>query len=351
MCNQCAQNNLTMEEEAMIHGEGETQIFHPDLGPGRSVPRTDEISQFETTTIYHPLLGQGKSVPKSSEVNYESEIVGLHSRVNVTNTIDVPFRWICYLNLFFPDPDDSTKYRAFMGSGTLISPRHILTAGHCSFSHIKGSRGTVANLRVAKILATPGSKTSGPGPFGSVRAINAQYTSNWQNTQNPRFDFSLITLAEDIGSKAMSALGGKPLGYWGSSANGDGTRINPKDRNTLKNLSANISGYPADKPDGTQWRAYGNIVNTMPAAGSELIYYDFDTCGGHSGAPVWLRWQNFRNLIAIHTGPCITGNGDCNMIAGVPCFPSDPTSHRYTSNRGVLITPSVLSQVRQWMNS
>ena len=105
----------------------------------------------------------------------------------------------------------------------------------------------------------------------------------------------------------------------------------------MQGRPVNISGYPADKPLGTQWRSYGQVTNANPAAGPQLIYYDLDTCGGHSGSPVWLRWKEYRTLVAIHTGPCILG-ADCQAVAGLPCFPG---GQRYSANRGVL-RPTVL---------
>jgi V8-like Glu-specific endopeptidase len=357
MCNDCKRNNLSPEFESILHNfETEDEygsqriaaLSHPSLGHGKIFPRQGEVQQYESGTgAYHPSLGKGKIISKSGEINSELEVIGIDERVNVINTKDVPFRWICHLNLLFPDPDNSSNYIGFGGSGTLISPHHILTAGHCVFSNVTGSNGTSANLQVSKVIATPGSISSGSGPFGSASGTKVQYTSLWRSTQNPRYDFGLITLSQDIGSKPMSALGGKPLGFWGSSSYGSGTRINPKDRNTLLNATVNISGYPGDKPDGTPWRAVGKIINIMPAAGSELIYYDVDTCPGHSGAPVWIRYEDFRNMVAIHTGACLIGP-DCSYLSGTYCT---TTRQRRTSNRGILITPSLMSQVQQWMNS
>jgi V8-like Glu-specific endopeptidase len=358
MCN-CNQNNLKPEYEMLLSGEDETNnelfetstVFHRNLGPGRYVSAQQEGETFEVPKrrAFHPVLGKGRVVPKSSVLNSEYEIVGdADERVKVTNGKDVPFRWVCHLKLLFPDPDDSSSFIEFGGSGVLISPRHILTAGHCLFSDVDGSNGTTANKEVAKVIATPGKTGNSAGPFGSAISAKIQYSSTWRSSLDYRFDFGLITLKEDIGSKPMSSLGGKVLGYWGSPTSGEGTRINPKDRSQLQNISVNISGYPGDKPHGEQWRAFGKITHPTPKAGSQLIYYDFDTCAGHSGAPVWIRWENFRNIVAIHTGPCIPGS-DCSRVAGgKPCFPD---GSRYTSNRGIFITSTVMTQIKQWMNT
>jgi V8-like Glu-specific endopeptidase len=104
-------------------------------------------------------LGAGEIVRKASvgrELDGELEIIGTDDRVAVLNTLAAPFRFICALDLYSPDPDDPANLIRFRGSGTLISPRHVLTAGHRLLTFVKGSAGTRKRAKVSAIRVAPG---------------------------------------------------------------------------------------------------------------------------------------------------------------------------------------------------
>lgn len=300
----------------------------------------------------HPDFGFVLAKPEGAarELNeVEPEIIPpLDERKPVLDTVKVPFRWICHLDM------DFGSFQA-RGSGTLISPRHVLTAGHNLISREAGKA-----VQPKSITVTPGYNCTAAkrAPFGSAAAAKwvahrvfaaAQAKPGGPTVADRQFDYGLITLAQPLGSVRHAVLGNRPLGFWGCPNNGFGARINPKSIDVLRGKPVNISGYPGDfccttpvdpskscSPQhwaGAQFRAFANVTNPAPSAAPRFILYNLDTYGGHSGAPVWLRWQNFRNLIAIHTGPG---------------WVVDP-AERKRSNRGVRITQEVLDQVRAWM--
>lgn len=337
-------------EAAAYPAENIPASWHRHLGRAVGMARqqaTGEATQ--RRQAYHPTLGAGRVVPRSAfrgEVLDETELIGTDDRVQVSGTTTVPFRWICALDLFFPDPDNAGNLLQFGGSGTLIGPRHVLTAGHCLFDTVDGSAGTSARVAVSAVTVAP-ARSGGSNPLGTTTMQSFQVNSTWRSSLNSRFDYGLIVLRDAVGDQTKSALGGKPIGYWGSPTQGSGTQIQPLTQSALNGQPVNISGYPGDKPSGTQWRASGSVVNTSPSAGAELIYYDIDTCGGHSGSPVWMKTGDSRNLVAIHTGPCILGP-DCTNVPGAACF---PTTQRRSSNRGVRMSSTVLQQVQSWMGT
>ncbi|MCC6862829.1 MAG: trypsin-like peptidase domain-containing protein [Bryobacterales bacterium] len=342
------------EPEADGEFEEETLITHPSLGYGRRVAAEFEFEEEGEEpeigrVISHPLLGPGRVVSAEAEFEEgeaEEEIIGADDRIIVADTKKAPYRWVCCLDLYFPDPDNKKALLFFRGSGTLIGEKHVLTCGHNLINNIDGSKGTTKKLAVKKIVVTPGRWGAGASakdkaPFGDSKAASFRTTDEWKDRLDRQYDFAVI--------KLQKALGKGSLGYWGSPSSGQKTRIEVVAPADMKGKTVNLSGYPGDKCKhlpavgsasqaalqacseadwaSTQWRASGKVLDPSPAGASKLIYYDPDTFGGHSGSPVWFYYPSsgIRNLIAIHTG----------SIGG--------------SNRGVRITKDVLDKVKKWM--
>jgi V8-like Glu-specific endopeptidase len=332
-------------------------VEHPDLGDGIELPASDVLTPPAPPTSMPP--------PASPRREDEAERVFLpDERRLTTDTTAIAFRFVCSLVLIYTDPADRTRTKTFKGSGTLISNRHVLTAGHNLFNRY--STGSPRQM-ATRVYAAPG-RNDRVLPFGEARSATLRVAPEFNPSANPEFDFGLVTLESDIGATTHRVLGGAQLGFWSHRTLGGGTHIRPLEVAFLRGDGGrpiNVDGYPGDKcrdqpPDrsltqaertactghvpgnrrltdlaSTQWRAFGRVADPSPAAQPRLMTYNMDTAKGQSGSPVWLRWEQYRNIVGIHTGT----------------FPLNVAPASATANRAVRITDDVLTRVREWMRA
>src|SRR5215213_4673154 len=300
-------------------------------------------------------------------------------RVLVTDTLEIPARFICCLEFMFLNPTTKEPL-PFRGSGTLISDRHVLTAAHnvlvdmsqsnpnFPISYVYPDRMYVAPARNDRDFPGHSSevKTARVSPVWKATAERQRAAGNVAHIEPPKqADYALLTLSEPLGTRepflppTPMQLNPPPLGHWGHPKFGGNTRIRAYDNSLwykLRNETLNVSGYPGDKcrtkprsgsatrdeliacidevPDiwpfldwgSTQWRSHAKIIKPFDLSG--LLSYELDTMPGHSGSPVWLNWEGYRNLVAIHTW----------QLDGL-------------TTAGVRITEPLLQQLRYWMHS
>jgi V8-like Glu-specific endopeptidase len=238
----------------------------------------------------------------------------------VRDTRIVPHRWICALDLFFPWKGGEQRNA---GTGFLISPRHILTAGH----NIRPAAGVEA-LRITVTPGSDGASVLGKpkGPVGSVTLTRKDWwvAPQFANPTDHRWDVALLVLPTEL-----PAFRGMTYGYWGDPRYEPATVFTPMQAAPVLGPIVHVSGYPADKcGDKTcapcsaqvpaaydpvraksnwasmQWASAGAILPDPPAG---LILHNADTCTGMSGSPVWeLRrkadGKQSMVLVAMHTG-------------------------------------------------
>jgi V8-like Glu-specific endopeptidase len=202
-------------------------------------------------------------------------VIGADDRVQVTGiTRNYPWRAICSLRI--TANDGST----WIGTGWLVGPRTVITAGHCVYIHSNGGWAR-------RIEVIPG-RDGAERPFDSCIATDFRSVTGWTRDRDRSYDYGAIQLLEDCRY-------GDQLGWFGYGYYGD-------DR--LNRLLVNLSGYPGDKPSGTQWFHSRRIQRVT----STTLVYDIDTAGGQSGAPVWLYEDGSRYVVGIHTNGAMTGN-------------------------------------------
>jgi glutamyl endopeptidase len=217
--------------------------------------------------------------------NLSESIIGADQRTRVFNTTAFPWR---------------TMGRIALGcTGTLIGPRHVLTAGHCVYN-------TDTDRYYNNINFTPAQNGSSK-PYGVKAWSKAIAPQGWTRDHNRNYDYALIVLKERIGNQVGW------LGY----AN------NPN----LPKYTVNISGYPGDKVGSlfaTMWRSSCPLVIIQ----SSRLYYDCDTYPGHSGSAVYAYFPTTNKRI----------------IYGIHAYSVDSTGH----NGGTRITQSVFNTLTKW---
>ena len=202
-------------------------------------------------------------------------IIGTDDRQQVGNTNEYP--WRCIASLRITANDGS----AWIGTGWLVNRRLLLTAGHCVYMADHG--GWVQQIEVI-----PG-RQGDTFPSGSCVATNFRSVHGWIDDGNRDYDYGAIILGEDCRY-------GDTLGWFGYQVHSD---------DDLKSLTVNISGYPGDKPAGTQWFLSGAIKSVS----DRTFEYDIDTAGGQSGAPVWAAMNDgSRYAVGVHTNGATDGN-------------------------------------------
>ena len=178
-----------------------------------------------------------------------------------------PYTAICSLKIH------SSSGMTYMGTGFLISPRVLLTAGHCVYIH--SDNGWPVSIEVI-----PG-RDNNEKPFGSVMANQFTSFDEWIENHDRNFDMGFIILPEDC------RLGEK-VGWFGCK-----TFLDEKE---YLGRMFNISGYPGEKGGKEQWKMSGEGESQGP-----LLKYDIDTTGGQSGSPVWIVNNNSYYVLGVHT--------------------------------------------------
>jgi V8-like Glu-specific endopeptidase len=201
-------------------------------------------------------------------------IIGTDDRIKITQTTQIPWRRLCALRITFPSGS------TFRGTGFLVGPRAVATAGHCVYLHNQGGWAR-------RIEVIPGCNGT-TRPFGQVESTQFRSVGGWVNERKPESDYGCVILPS-------GAFGGRNLGSFGFAA---------FESTTLLAQPGVVAGYPGDKPFAELW----GMSRIFKAVTAQTLVYDIDTMGGQSGAPVYIMRNGQRYVVGIHNYGAASGN-------------------------------------------
>jgi len=254
--------------------EGETPAGAPESGAvaaesfGEDAGLEPEGALFD---IGAASFGEGLVTPEA--------VIGPDDRVQVTETQKYLYRAIASLRITARDGSQ------WIGTGWFISPRTLITAGHCVY--IKGSGDPNRDGWVTGIDVMPG-RNGISRPFGTAKATTFWSVRGWTDRGDQNQDYAAIILDTPLGVST---------GWFGFASYAD---------NQLVGVPAHVAGYPGDKPSGTLWH------HSLPIASvsEPKVFYAIDTAGGQSGAAVYLLENNQPVAVAVHAyGGSVSNSG------------------------------------------
>ena len=280
-------------------------------GPTTVLARPDG-GYFSEGGVQQPLLPQSPPVIGSSAAKPEN-VIGVDSRVMVTDTSPVPWRCICHLEVEYEFGPTG------FGTGFLIGPKSVLTAAHVLDSPARN--GTTRRRKARQVRVIPG-RNGTMAPYGffvspySDCKIPEQWLVNGDDQPDRGWDFAMIAIPETFSTEQRPTA--ERLGYFGLKC------FTGSEEAKANMLFVNNAGYPyeADKAYGTLWYNAGRVRTVEKT----YIEYMVDTEGGQSGSPVYYydKESNQRYVIAVHT------TGDF-------------------VNRGLRITQDVFKTIKEWV--
>ena len=267
-------------------GEADKEVANIQLH--ESMGDTTEMEEFgeetpETQTVPMDVFYASYSELLQARTERQEVIIGTDDRVRINPTTSFPWRAICALKITAADGS------RWIGTGWLISPRTVITAGHVVFLHDHG--GWARSIEVIPAM------NDGARPYGSCTSSTFRSVNGWTNSKNSDYDYAAIILPQNCRP-------GDRTGWFGLAV---------KDDAFLRNAILNLSGYPGDKGGNQQWF----MARKTKSVGGRRIVYDIDTMGGQSGSPVWILLNGQRYAVGVHTNGLSSGNSATRIVTPV----------------------------------
>ena len=200
----------------------------------------------------------------SQRILKTKKICGIDSRETADN-LKLPFCMVCNLIITLKDN------QSFRASGFFISPRCVITAGHCVYLNKEWAQ---------KIEVIPGDKSM-TRPLGSDISTTFQTVEGWVHNEDDNYDYGAVILKNDDLFTVINSY----FGY----------------TQYLQDENLYNSGYPHDYYS-IQKHSSGKAESDPD---KQVIKYNIDTYSGNSGSPVFIKKDNQFMVVGVHTfGQC-----------------------------------------------
>lgn len=238
------------------------------------------------TTIFEPFnFTSNRSVEQESpgyfpngytSIPESCGIVGTDNRVKVSNTTEGP--WCNTVKLFIVAGNGNN----YIGSGFMIGPNSVATAGHCVYNANTGGWAKTVTV----VPALNGSNQ----PYGSASSYNLVCGGNWKNNNDNQDDWGVIRINANLGN----STGWLGLRWQSASYNGE---------------SVTAVGYPGEDD---KYMYYG--TGTVTSSSDRTLTGNWDLTGGQSGGPVHKYYSSTGyTAVGINRGGS-TSYSDCLRI-------------------------------------
>lgn len=262
----------------------------PDHFPIRDVPASPEPDK-PAPPAYPGKDSRSGVDPDRISLPRPENVVGTDDRTRVTNTETYPWNTVGYIG------NSYVSGRAYRGSGAIVTPYMVLTAGHMVYNWDteSGYAGAMTFAPGQRQLSAGGAVTRPYGQFTASRwETNSNYIDALKTNPGVQFDYDYAAV------------------FFNTSFSGVGLNTYMPVVFNVAPSSINLAGYPPSVQGETNsqgmWHSFGDVTSVT----NRVIYYNADTTGGNSGGPVWELTSGLRRIVAVHV---VSTPGGCRLVS------------------------------------